>query len=163
MQDEVYSAGDRRPLSGIRVMVTRPTVADGPHPLPAPVVARSPDRAAPWHGQETVPQQGLSGGADIPVCPIGRKLMDRQECLPHRDDPLAGRLRELGAEVVVQPAIRISPPPDWQPVDDALARLPEYDWLVFSSRTAFGRFGAVEGKGGGRSSPLGGDGTGHGR
>jgi uroporphyrinogen III methyltransferase / synthase len=48
-------------------------------------------------------------------------------------DPLAERLRELGAEVVVQPAIRISPPADWRPVDDALARLREYDWLVFSS------------------------------
>ncbi len=33
----------------------------------------------------------------------------------------------------MQPAIRISPPPDWRPVDDALARLREFDWLVFSS------------------------------
>jgi uroporphyrinogen III methyltransferase / synthase len=48
-------------------------------------------------------------------------------------DPLAERLRAFGAEVVVQPAIRISPPDDWRPVDDALARLQQYDWLVFSS------------------------------
>jgi uroporphyrinogen III methyltransferase/synthase len=48
-------------------------------------------------------------------------------------DPLAEQLRALGAEVVVQPAIRISPPDDWRPVDKALARLQEYDWLVFSS------------------------------
>ena len=33
----------------------------------------------------------------------------------------------------MQPAIRISPPPDWRPVDDALARLQDFDWLVFSS------------------------------
>jgi uroporphyrinogen III methyltransferase/synthase len=48
-------------------------------------------------------------------------------------DPLGEQLRALGAEVIVQPAIRIGPPDDWQPVDDALARLPQYDWLVFSS------------------------------
>jgi uroporphyrinogen III methyltransferase/synthase len=48
-------------------------------------------------------------------------------------DPLTDRLRELGAEVIVQPAIRIGPPADWRPVDDALARLSQFDWLVFSS------------------------------
>ena len=48
-------------------------------------------------------------------------------------DPLAEQLRELGAEVIVQPAVRIGPPADWQPVDDALARLDQFDWLVFSS------------------------------
>jgi len=47
--------------------------------------------------------------------------------------PLADALSELGAEVLVQPAIRISEPPDWRPVDGALARLGGYDWLVFSS------------------------------
>jgi uroporphyrinogen III methyltransferase / synthase len=48
-------------------------------------------------------------------------------------DPLPAQLRELGADVVLQPVIRISPPPDWHPVDEALARLHEFDWLVFSS------------------------------
>jgi uroporphyrinogen III methyltransferase/synthase len=33
----------------------------------------------------------------------------------------------------VQPAIEISPPENWQPVDAALGRLKEFDWLVFSS------------------------------
>jgi uroporphyrinogen III methyltransferase/synthase len=42
-------------------------------------------------------------------------------------------LAELGADVVVQPAIEISPPPDWAPVDAALADLSKFDWLVFSS------------------------------
>ena len=35
--------------------------------------------------------------------------------------------------MLVQPAIRISPPPVWRPVDHALAHLSDYDWLVFSS------------------------------
>jgi uroporphyrinogen III methyltransferase / synthase len=52
------------------------------------------------------------------------------------DDPhdlLAEQLRQRGAEVIVQPAIRISPPSDWLPVDAALARIDQFDWLVFSS------------------------------
>ena len=42
-------------------------------------------------------------------------------------------LAELGAEVLVQPAIQISPPDDWGPVDAVIERLEEFDWLVFSS------------------------------
>ena len=43
------------------------------------------------------------------------------------------RFSELGAEVLVQPAIEIGDPPDWAPVDRELMRLDAYDWLVFSS------------------------------
>jgi uroporphyrinogen III methyltransferase/synthase len=48
-------------------------------------------------------------------------------------DALRDALQELGADVLVQPAIEISPPTDWVPVDAALQRLDHYDWLVFSS------------------------------
>jgi uroporphyrinogen III methyltransferase/synthase len=46
---------------------------------------------------------------------------------------LCDRLAALGAEVLTQPGIEIGPPRDWAPVDAALARLEQYDWLVFSS------------------------------
>ncbi len=49
--------------------------------------------------------------------------------IPSLYEPLAN----LGAEVLVQPAIEISEPDDWTAVDAALARLHEFDWLVFSS------------------------------
>lgn len=42
-------------------------------------------------------------------------------------------LAELGANVLIQPAIEISPPADWTPVDHALSQLAQFDWLVFSS------------------------------
>lgn len=48
-------------------------------------------------------------------------------------DPLAVRLAEMGAEVVVQPAVRITDPDDWRPVDAVLADLAQFDWMVFSS------------------------------
>lgn len=42
-------------------------------------------------------------------------------------------LEEQGALVHVQPAIEISPPENWAAVDAAIARLPEFAWVVFSS------------------------------
>ncbi len=47
---------------------------------------------------------------------------------------LVQRLRELGAEVLTQPAIEILPPENWQAVDGVLQRLGEFDCLVFASR-----------------------------
>ena len=41
-----------------------------------------------------------------------------------RTDALWQPLTELGAECLVQPAIEISPPDDWQPVDRAICALP---------------------------------------
>ncbi len=42
-------------------------------------------------------------------------------------------LRNLGATVLVQPAIEITDPGDWAPLDAVLGRLAEFDWMVFSS------------------------------
>jgi uroporphyrinogen-III synthase len=49
---------------------------------------------------------------------------------------LTSRLTELGAEVVVLPAIAIGPPVDLAPLDDALARLGGYGWVIFTSANA---------------------------
>jgi uroporphyrinogen III methyltransferase/synthase len=46
---------------------------------------------------------------------------------------LAHRLEQLGAVVHVLPAVEIAPLADWSPVDDALASLSRYQWLVFTS------------------------------
>jgi uroporphyrinogen-III synthase len=48
------------------------------------------------------------------------------------------RLRKLGARPIEFPVIRIVPPLDWQPLDDALRHLcgatfAYYDWLIFTS------------------------------
>jgi uroporphyrinogen III methyltransferase/synthase len=43
------------------------------------------------------------------------------------------RIADLGATVFIQEAIEISDPPDWQPVDDVIARLDQYHWILFSS------------------------------
>jgi uroporphyrinogen III methyltransferase/synthase len=48
---------------------------------------------------------------------------------------LSGVLRELGAEVVEAPAIRVEPPKSWSAVDRAVSRLRagRYEWVVFTS------------------------------
>ena len=51
----------------------------------------------------------------------------------HQAGTLETLLTELGAEVVLQPAIEISAPADWGPVDRAIDRLKEFDDVVFSS------------------------------
>jgi uroporphyrinogen III methyltransferase / synthase len=45
-------------------------------------------------------------------------------------------LEAEGAVVLGYPTIEVGPPPDWRPLDSALARLPGYDWLVFTSANA---------------------------
>jgi uroporphyrinogen III methyltransferase/synthase len=46
---------------------------------------------------------------------------------------LRDRLAVLGADVITQPAVRITAPKEWGPVDAALDRVEQYDWLVFTS------------------------------
>jgi uroporphyrinogen III methyltransferase/synthase len=46
---------------------------------------------------------------------------------------LADPLEDLGAEVIALPAIEIRPPEDTEPLDQAIARLRTYDWLIFTS------------------------------
>ncbi len=48
-------------------------------------------------------------------------------------EELAQKLSELGAEVIIQPAIEILPPEDYALVDRAIDALAETDWIVFSS------------------------------
>jgi uroporphyrinogen III methyltransferase/synthase len=51
----------------------------------------------------------------------------------HQAGELVRRLEELGAVPVVLPAVEVREPADWSPVDQALARLADYQWLVFTS------------------------------
>jgi uroporphyrinogen III methyltransferase/synthase len=51
----------------------------------------------------------------------------------HQADSLVERLSDLGATVLVQPAIEITEPGDWNSADAAIRELASFDWLVFSS------------------------------
>ena len=62
---------------------------------------------------------------------FGKKILVTRPA--HQATALAGPLAELGADVLLHPAIEIGSPTDWGEVDSALKRLSEFDWLVFSS------------------------------
>lgn len=51
----------------------------------------------------------------------------------HQSEYLRHRFKELGANVLVQPAIEIGEPFDWGAIDAVIKRLTEFEWLVFSS------------------------------
>ena len=53
---------------------------------------------------------------------------------------LAERLAALGAESIEAPAIRIVPPDDMQPLDDACAAAASFAWIVFTSANAVDAF-----------------------
>lgn len=78
------------------------------------VVARAPD--LPWF--EARPLFGVR--VLVPGSPATSEL-------------LRARLTQLGADAVIEPAIRITDPTDWAPLDAALDGLGRYDWLVFSN------------------------------
>jgi uroporphyrinogen-III synthase len=49
---------------------------------------------------------------------------------------LAAALKAHGAEAVSLPLIQILPPQDYAPLDSALHRLANFDWLIFTSQNA---------------------------
>lgn len=58
----------------------------------------------------------------------------------HQAMAMADRFRELGANALIQPAIEIREPHDWQAVDDAIGRLEEFDHIAFSSANGVEHF-----------------------
>jgi uroporphyrinogen III methyltransferase/synthase len=46
---------------------------------------------------------------------------------------LVQKLGDLGADCIEVPTIEVVPPESWQPLDDAIAALKRYQWIVFTS------------------------------
>ncbi|REJ89246.1 MAG: uroporphyrinogen-III C-methyltransferase [Planctomycetota bacterium] len=58
----------------------------------------------------------------------------------HQAGEAIERCVDLGAEPVLMPTVDILPPSEWTEVDDAIARLSAYDWLIFTSANGVGGF-----------------------
>ena len=53
---------------------------------------------------------------------------------------LVDRLEAMGADAIEAPMIRIMPPEEYGPLDEACARAGDFDWIVFSSANAVDAF-----------------------
>lgn len=65
-----------------------------------------------------------------------RPLAGRIVLIPRpagQGDDLAARITEQGGAAVFVPAIRISSPESWEPLDEAILHADRFDWIVFSS------------------------------
>lgn len=80
-------------------------------------------------GQVAQQNAGLNWFERLPL--FGQKVLVTR---PQGQSETLGRhLQELGATPFFWPAIEILPPLDFQPLDAAIDRLAELDWMVFSS------------------------------
>ncbi len=61
----------------------------------------------------------------------------------HQAEELAAPLRDLGAEVILLPAISVQPPTDPGPLTQAAANCNQYDWVLFTSANAVEAFAAA--------------------
>lgn len=59
---------------------------------------------------------------------------------PHQAGLFSERLRTLGAEPVVFPTIGIAAAEDTAPLDEAIAEIRSYDWVIFTSKNAIAPF-----------------------
>jgi uroporphyrinogen III methyltransferase/synthase len=85
---------------------------------------------------------GPTAGAARPTSDASRPLAGRRVVVTRAREQapvLVRRLEELGALVIEAPAIMLVDPPDWRPLDAALARLASYDWIVFTSQNTLPR------------------------
>ena len=64
---------------------------------------------------------------------LATRPRDQSLDLRSQSGDLERQLAELGANVLEQPAIHIQAPDDWSDVDDCIARIADFDWIVFSS------------------------------
>jgi uroporphyrinogen III methyltransferase/synthase len=53
---------------------------------------------------------------------------------------LSDRLSALGADPIIAPMIRMAPPEDWAPLDNAIDAVESADWIIFTSVNAVDQF-----------------------
>ncbi len=87
------------------------------------------DYLAPWGQTFAAPGDGLGAAA---IGPLAGKTI-----LVTRSASQAGgftdRLQTAGARVLEVPALEIGPPSSWEALDQAIARLHEFHWLILTS------------------------------
>jgi uroporphyrinogen III methyltransferase / synthase len=116
-----------------------------------------------WFGRlETLAGQLATQDLSPAVVVVGqvvslRQTMQIQPCIEFNQQPLSGktilvtraaeqasffrdRLQSLGARVLEMPALEIVAPSNWQGLDEAIAAIDQFDWLILTSANAVDYF-----------------------
>ena len=95
--------------------------------------AQSAVRSLQTSGQWTADRGQRTADRELPTAHRPLRILITRP--PEQAEAWMTRLREAGYEPVLYPTIRIAPPEDWEPLDQALHRLSRggYDWLVLTS------------------------------
>ena len=70
---------------------------------------------------------------------FGKRVLDLRARATRRPE-LVDQLEAVGAEVIEAPMLRIAPPDDYGPLDEACAHAGAFDWIIFSSTNAVDAF-----------------------
>jgi uroporphyrinogen III methyltransferase/synthase len=113
------------------------SLADLPHPdtstdpgiVVVGEVVQLRSQFLPWGGGDHLP----------PLLPLAGKtiLVTRAES---QASSLTDLLRAAGARVLEMPTLEIVPPSSWQPLDQAIAQLDQFRWLILTSANAVTAF-----------------------
>jgi len=148
----VFYMGVRNAASIARTLIANGRDAD----TPAAMVANGtlPDQATVTGTLATIADRSAEAGVRPPALLVVGEVVGLRDALAfferrplfgrtvvvtrarEQASVLAGRLRDLGAAVLECPTIRIEPPDDVGPLDEALARVSVFDWIVFTSVNA---------------------------
>src|SRR6266849_5812025 len=69
-----------------------------------------------------------------PSALLGKRMLITRSAL--QSEALANALTERGAVPIMRPLIAFSDPEDFAPLDSAISRLEQFDWLIFTSGEA---------------------------
>ncbi len=73
-------------------------------------------------------------GEMAPSALLGKRMLITRSAL--QSEALANALTERGAVPIMRPLIAFSDPEDFAPLDSAISRLEQFDWLIFTSGEA---------------------------
>jgi uroporphyrinogen III methyltransferase/synthase len=98
---------------------------------------RDPSLPSPLAAETAVSSQSSLANLDLPESLIPALPLTGKTILVTRSagqsSQFSDRLRAVGATVIEMPAIEITPPSRWDDLDQAIAQLDRFDWLILTS------------------------------
>ncbi|MBD0388457.1 MAG: uroporphyrinogen-III C-methyltransferase [Nostoc sp. C3-bin3] len=92
----------------------------------------------PGNKSTSTPQPMLSNFPSSTLPLTGKTILVTRSV--GQSSQFSDRLIALGATVIEMPTLEIGPPSSWEALDDAIAHLSDFDWLIFTSTNGIDYF-----------------------